>query len=200
MHRRPKNRAGWWVAAAIVVVLAIGFSQQILWESGAVLVNNQPPVKADAVVVLGGDYAGDRIRKGAELVKAGYAPVVIVSGGGRMYGRYEAEHEIDYAVRVGYPREIFIPVLKGVFSTQDEAGRDAAEFRQRGLHSVLLVTSPSHTARATRIFRKAAPEIQFHPVAAADPKWNNGYWWKIREGRKTWALEMAKTLTGPFGI
>ena len=68
------------------------------------------------------------------------------------------------------------------------------ELRELGVHKYLLVTSPSHTARASRIFRREGAGLEVHPVSAPDPYWQNGEWWKNREGRKIWLLETVKTI------
>ncbi len=56
------------------------FHIPVLTALGTYLVVDQPPVKADAVVVLGGDEFGMRTVKAAQLVQAGYAPYVLLSG------------------------------------------------------------------------------------------------------------------------
>jgi uncharacterized SAM-binding protein YcdF (DUF218 family) len=63
-----------------------------------------------------------------------------------------------------------------------------------GVHKYLLVTSDFHTARASRIFRREGPRLELHAISAADPDWQNGQWWKNREGRKIWFSEAVKTI------
>src|SRR2546425_304943 len=111
---------------------------------GEFLVHIDPLVKADAVLVLAGDWNGDRILKGAELVKKGYAPIVFVSGPMAVYGLNEATMAINYAVRRGYPREIFLPMISGAFSTRDEVAFFGPELRRRGIHRLLIVSSDFH--------------------------------------------------------
>jgi uncharacterized SAM-binding protein YcdF (DUF218 family) len=181
------------LALAIVAILAVALS-------GRELVNSESPQKADIVAVIGGDYKGNRITKAAELVRHGYAPRVLVSGAGGQYGHMESELAIAYAVEKGYPRDIFIGLQYPALSTTDEARAVTARLRQMGVHTYLLVTSDYHSARATRVFRRVAPDLEVHPVAAPDPDWNNGRWWITREGRKTWFFETVKTLTDRLGI
>jgi hypothetical protein len=47
------------------------------------LVVPHEPVKADAVIVLGGDSDGSRLRRGVELVDADWAPRLILVGGSK---------------------------------------------------------------------------------------------------------------------
>jgi uncharacterized SAM-binding protein YcdF (DUF218 family) len=151
-------------------------------------------VKADAIIVLAGDGKGNRILKGAELGKEGYAPVVIASNGGEDYDRTESSLAIQFAVRKGYPAELFLETNWDVHSTAEEAEHAVPFLRARGAHKVLVVTSVWHTARSGRIFRRLAPDIEFHLVGAADPDWDHGDWWRSREGKKEFLLESTKTL------
>lgn len=181
------------LALTIVAILAVALS-------GRELVHSEAPQKADIVSVIGGDYKGNRITKAAELVRQGYAPKVLVSGAGGQYGHLESELAIAYAVEKGYPRNIFIGLEYPALSTTDEARAVTARLRQMGVHKYLLVTSDFHTARAARVFRREAPDLEVHPIAAPDPDWNNGHWWSSREGRKLWFFETAKTVADRLGI
>lgn len=186
------------IAPGIVVlccaVAVFGFSGQILWALGAVLTRAEPPSKADIVVVIGGDHFGDRILKGAELVREGYAPKLLVSGAAEMYGRFESDLSINYAVAHGYPRDAFISLHYPALNTVDEAEADIQELRRLHVHRYLVVTSAFHTARAGRIFRRIGPDLEVHMISAPARYWNGGQWWKNREGRKIWLEETLKTV------
>jgi uncharacterized SAM-binding protein YcdF (DUF218 family) len=189
--------------AAVILALALAawlFSSQILFAIGSLLVNAGPPVKADAVVVIGGDWKGNRILKGSELVREGYAPRLFASGSGGMYGYLEADLAIQYAVSKGYPRQTMTALPYPALSTLDEARADIRELRARGIHRYILVTSDFHTARAGRIFRHEGPDLDLHVVAAPDPDWNGGSWWMSREGRKLLFFEFTKTVAEFFGL
>jgi uncharacterized SAM-binding protein YcdF (DUF218 family) len=191
------------ITAAVVLFLAVAvfvFSDPILRSLGAILVTSEVPRKADLIVVIGGDFKGNRIVKGAELVRQGYAPRVLSSGSGDLYGHFECDLAIGYAVSHGYSEDSFIGLRYPALNTRDEARAVIARMRQLGVHRYLLVTSDYHTGRATRIFRHEAADLEEHTVAAPDPDWNGGQWWKNREGRKLWFYEMIKTVTGRFGI
>ncbi len=152
------------------------------------------------VVVLGGDWRGHRILKAAGLVHDGYAPKVLVSGAGGFFGHYESELATAFAVERGYPRDSFIAYTYPALATLDEAAHDADQLRKLGVHKILLVTSPWHTARAVRIFHRVAPDIEVHAVPCDDRNWSNGYWWRSREGRKAWVFEELKTSAYFLGI
>jgi uncharacterized SAM-binding protein YcdF (DUF218 family) len=190
------------ISALIVfcIAAAFAFADPILRSLGAVLVSAETPQKADIVVVIGGDYKGNRILKGGELVREGYVPKVLCSGSGGIYGHFESDLEIEYAVSRGYPADTFIGLHYPALNTDDEARAVIGRLRQLGVHKYLLVTSDFHTARAGRIFRREGRDLEEHTISAPDPDWNGGQWWKNREGRKIWFYEMIKTITDRFGI
>ena len=192
---KPKRRpAVFGIIALCAVAVLLVFSHSVLWSLGAILDSSEPPQKADMIVVIGGDSRGNRILKAAELVRDGYGPKVLVSGQGAMYGRHESDMAIDFAVEHNYPRDEFIAFRYPALSTVDEAAADVRRLRELGVHKYLLVTSPYHTARASRIFRREGAGLELHTVSAPEPYWRNGEWWKSREGRKLWFLEFVKTI------
>ncbi|HVW10757.1 MAG TPA: YdcF family protein [Bryobacteraceae bacterium] len=181
------------VLAAFVAAVWI-FSPQILRSIGSLLEADGPPVKADAIVVLAGDGKGYRMLKGAELGKQGYAPVVIASNGGHRYLRTESALAIEFAVSHGYPADLFLETHWYAGSTVEEARNDIDLLRSRNVHKVVVVTSAWHTARSGRIYRRLAPDLEVHLVGVDDPDWDNGNWWRSREGKKEFLLEFTKTI------
>ena len=69
-----------------IVGLGVAFQGQILPGLGHLLTNYEQPQNADMIVVLGGDWRGFRILKGAELAREGFASKVLSSGGGSWLG------------------------------------------------------------------------------------------------------------------
>jgi len=182
---------------AILIVL---FHNALFGAVGAYLVNAGPPEKADVALVLAGDPFGNRILKAGELVRQGYVPRAMVSGPSGQYGSYECDLAIPFAVRAGYPAEYFIHVEHDGRSTAEEAVAIIPVIRKSGAHRVLLVTSDYHTRRAGRIFRRAAPDLDFRVVAAPDTEFSADNWWHTRQGRKVALYEWMKTVGNWFGI
>ena len=46
--------------------------------------------------------------------------------------------------------------------------------------------------QAPGLIRRA--DLDLHPVSAPERYWQNGEWWKGREGRKLWFTETIKTI------
>ena len=134
-----------------IVVLGLIFHNAILAALGSYLIKSEPPQKADIALVLAGDGEGYRILKAAQLVRQGYVPDVLVSGPSGMYGQYECDLAIPFAVKAGYPESYFMHFENEARSTQEEARDAVTRLRQLGMHKVLVVTSDYHTRRAGKI-------------------------------------------------
>jgi uncharacterized SAM-binding protein YcdF (DUF218 family) len=202
-----RRRSLFFKSVLVLLLLAeVVFLMRDVWLGtiGSVLVHDDGAGKAEIAVVLAGDYWGNRLFKGAELVRQGYVPSVLVSGPPGFYGVNEADAAIQFAVAKGYPAEWFIPLRHTALSTRDEALVVLDALKQRNIHNFLLVTSNYHTARARRIYLNAVRERGGGPdlrvVASGDPFFTAANWWHNREGRKTVLLEWTKTVAYAFGI
>ncbi len=137
-----------------------------------------PPRRADAIVVLGGGVHDDelpgasttmRLVHGLRLHHRGYAPVVILTGGNPAEPLYPESLVMKrVAAEVGTsPDVLVVEMAADRTATQGEAVARLA--RERGIRSILLVTSPEHSWRAARVFRKTGLEVISTPVIAREP-------------------------------
>ena len=190
------------LALVLVAIIVFGFifRNTILAALGSYLVRADAPEKADIGLVLAGDGEGNRILTAAQLAREGYISQVLVSGPSGIYGQYECDLAIPFAVKAGYPASYFLHFENTARSTQEEARDAIVRLHQLGVHKVLLVTSDYHTRRAGKIYRTAAPDLQFVVVAAPDVSFTASGWWHNRQGEKIAFNEWVKTLTEPFGI
>lgn len=193
-------------ALLFLLVLALGayvFSSQLMALAGSLLIEDDGPRKADAIVVLGGDGYGDRTLKGAELAKEGYAPYVVVSG---MPGlvRYASSEEIQFAELHGYPPSMFreVDLPPDAESTRTEEDFLGKYLAARGVKSILLVTSNFHSKRAAKLWRRENPAIAVAVVPSVDPDryFTPQTWWKTRAGQKIFLLEWLKTISVVLGV
>jgi uncharacterized SAM-binding protein YcdF (DUF218 family) len=193
-----------WPLAGMILLAAGGLiyltREPILFALGDVLVYREKLERGDAVLVIGGDASGNRVLTGAQLVKDGWAPLVLISGAGAQYGMHESERAIEFAVRKDYPRATMVGIPYPALNTVDEAYHDISVLRQLGAKRYILVTSFSHTARARRVFQRTAPDLKFTVVGVSEPNWDDGRWWSNREGRKIWFFALTKTLADYLGI
>ena len=200
MARRPFRFLA--VFVCILIGLAVLAATHALWMAalGRLLVRDDGPARADMAVVLAGDFSGNRILRAAELVRQGYVPKVFVSGPHTLYGSYECDAAIPFAVEHGYPQAWFIRGPHEALSTRAEADAILPDLRRLGVHRFLLVTSNYHSARAARIFRAAGPDFDIRTVAAPDKYFSPESWWRNREGQKLFFMEWSKTFAGMAGM
>lgn len=173
-----------------------------LWLSwlGRYLVRAEAPCHADAVVVLAGDGFGNRILKGAQLVREGYAPRAIISGPDGMYGMHECDAAIPYAVGHGFPAQWFDCVPHEARSTREELQVLLPALQRRGVTRFVLVTSDYHTHRSRALLERLHAPLPYCVVAAPDRYYRADSWWQSREGRKIFLYEWLKTVTSWAGM
>lgn len=178
----------------LLALLLFLFHEPLFRRAGYALVRSDPQEKADIVVVLAGGSDGERILKGGELVREGYAPLALMSGPAVMYGHTECEFAIPFAVNKGYPSSYFACLPNIATSTREEAVFIVAELKRRDVKKFLLVTSEYHTARAGRVFESEAQGLQLRVIPAVSPGFDINNWWKTRDGIKNVYMEWSKTL------
>jgi uncharacterized SAM-binding protein YcdF (DUF218 family) len=191
----PSSRwAGFLTAGFLTLIVAAAICwQAILTSLGGFLVDSQPPQRADLVLVLGGDFWGDRVLTGAELARHRYAPFVLFSGP-PYSGRPQGELSIEFLVQRGYPREIFQVFANDADSTIAEANALRGELARRHVKRVLLVTSSHHSRRATIVLTLLCPGVRFVSVPAPDPHYHVAGWWNDDSSRKLFFSEWSKIL------
>lgn len=138
---------------------------------------NEPLPDADAIIVLTG--GSGRIELGTELLVAGKAPVLFVSG---------ANEEVSYEdmIRLTPPQNrtfvgqaVGSSILLGS-NAQNTIGNaaEAKKWLEQTPHQhILLVTSNYHMPRALGEFRFSMPNKRFTPVAVIPKEVTHPVWW-----------------------
>ena len=104
--RRGRSVFRWLAALVIALAIVVATAPWWLGASGRFLVKADGPAPADMVVVLAGDFSGNRILTAGDLVRRGLAPHALVSGPSGAYGM----HESDLAIhRAGLERWLAMP-------------------------------------------------------------------------------------------
>jgi uncharacterized SAM-binding protein YcdF (DUF218 family) len=117
------------------------------------LVSNDSPKKADVIVILEGDGL-NRIEKGAELYKAGFAPVVVISGDiDKKPHSIPAAEMKPYLIKAGVPDESIILEEKSM-NTREQAIEINRLAVDNKWHSIIMVASHYHQYRAYLTFLK----------------------------------------------
>jgi uncharacterized SAM-binding protein YcdF (DUF218 family) len=160
--------------------------------------------EADALVVLSGSAAYvERAAEATRLFVAGRAPLVLLTDDGRRGGWSPAEQRnprfVELTIgelRRGGVSADHIRVLAGrPTTTYQEAAAMRAYAEERGLRSLLIVTSSPHSRRALwtwrRVFRGSGVQLGLEPVAATRTHgaWS---WWLSVAGWRQVAGEYVK--------
>jgi uncharacterized SAM-binding protein YcdF (DUF218 family) len=145
---------------------------------GAPLIVAERVRPVDAIVVLGaGTYdettlkpdSSYRLLRALQLLKAGHASRLILSGGTHRGTRVsDARVMADVAVALGAdPGALILDEVSVSTSQQAEAVARIAGVRR--LRSIALVTSPLHSYRASGTFRRTGLEVVSVPVGPGVP-------------------------------
>lgn len=170
---RLYRRATSAIAVAVIAVLLAG-ALPLAPALYRTLLVRDPLRAADAIVVLGGgvfdaEQPGGsttmRLVHGLRLHHRGYAPLVILTGGNPVDPTVP---EASVMARVAgelrtNPNVILVEHVAARTATQGTAVASLA--RERGIRSVLLVTSAEHSYRSVRVFKKTGLEVISAPVA-----------------------------------
>ena len=156
MSRHRVGLLGWmWRLFVLVLVWLLGVTGWIMWIG-----ERDQAAKADAIIVLGAaaydakpsPVFQERIRHGLDLYEAGYAPLLIFTGGYGGSGARFSESQVArrYALKQGVPAKAILIETQSRNTVQNlvEAKR---LMDQRGLHRVIIVSDPLHMARALRL-------------------------------------------------
>ena len=124
-------------SAAAIVFLSLGFI--VSQHAGN-------PEKSDVIIVLGGDN-GLRVRKGAELYKAGYATHIILTGiDERFYHPNHPNWRERRMMEFGVPKSA-IKVDARSTTTWEEAENTSDTMEENGWKSAIVVSDPPHMLR-----------------------------------------------------
>lgn len=208
---------------AALLILALGFyfgSPYLLTAVGRYLITEQPLAKADLILVLSGEpYL--RAPEAARMYHEGVAPAILLTrelrergaddllrAGIRVPDAQETTVKLLEDLRV--PQNAILTIPERADSTRAEMETVARFLKARPAHSLILVTSKSHTTRASKIFSSGlGPGIRLimHPVPS-DP-FDPARWWHDRTDMKQvlheyealadyWRLRLWRAVRGQF--
>jgi len=190
----------WKITLVVLFVMAGGVyvgAPPALTALGRSLIHEDALRPVDAILVLAGDSReGDRVQHAVGLFKRGLAPLLVLSGTPMGFRTHEADVMRRHAEFLGVPSNRILTVKQNTDSTKEEAGVVVTILKRRGLKNVILVTANYHTARAKRIFERAAGPYGPHFLASPvdDGLFEPEGWWMRRRYAKTFVYEAIKTV------
>jgi len=156
-RRRPSLLLWTWRLLVLLLAWLLGVIAWIFWVGERDQASN-----ADAIIVLGAaaydakpsPVFQERIRHGLDLYRAGYAPLLIFTGGYGGSGARFSESQVArrYALREGIPDDAIL-IETASRNTEQNLVEARRLMEQRGLHRVIIVSDPLHMARALRLSR-----------------------------------------------
>jgi uncharacterized SAM-binding protein YcdF (DUF218 family) len=160
--------------AAFGIVFA--FANAAIWLQAPA----QVPLQTDAIVILGGDD-GDRAMKALQLYRAGYAPVLVLTGleRGNAAPPPSLTWRASFLELRGVPNSAirFELVARNSYM---EAVELLALMRKEGWRTLIVVSDPPHMRRLawtwSRVFEGSG--LSYVLVASEPDWWDAGNWWR----------------------
>ncbi|MBU2549133.1 MAG: YdcF family protein [Proteobacteria bacterium] len=186
----------------LLIVVLVALQGPILRAIGQGLVRQDPPEKADLIVLLAGSPVA-RSLAAADYYKQGLAPRIFMSrgylAGADLVDDLDlsdtGEWGLTYRILTakGVPSEAIIRDPVFVDSTVSEARRFRAWMAERPARSIILVTSRFHSARAWMVFtRVLGPEVRVISLPSRYDPFDPDAWWEDRAQAKAVVLEYQK--------
>lgn len=149
---------------------------------------------ADVIVVLAGERT-ERVEHGVKLFNEGWARKdrMILAGGPIVWKYSWASLMKEHAVSLGVPQKAIL-LEEASRSTEEDALFTKEILGKYGYRSVILVTSPYHSRRAAKIFRKTLGSGVKVISSPAESWLKFDDWWKRRRDRSVVLSEYAKFL------
>jgi uncharacterized SAM-binding protein YcdF (DUF218 family) len=178
---------------AFVAVILFFFHGFVLTRAAEMLVKKDEMKPADVIVVLAGEEE-ERVRYGIKLFKDDWARKdrIIMAGGPLVWKYSWASLMKEQAESLGISANKILLEDKSR-STEEDALYTKEILKRNGFKSLILVTSPYHSRRASLIFKKVLGD-EFKVISApSDESWFNANdWWKRRRDRSTALNEFSK--------
>jgi uncharacterized SAM-binding protein YcdF (DUF218 family) len=172
----------------LLFLLTMRFLPQLL------VVDNQP-ANADALVVLGGDKDGSRLRAALKMQDAGLATHLLLTSGNQQIWEYIAKKICGDCVLEGRGAVI----IEGATDTHTDAQFTLQYCRTNNFRKILVVTSPYHTRRAQLVFDDIFDDSDITPLVVSSGDYSklvspSGRWWSDQGTVETIWLEFGKIL------
>lgn len=175
-------------------VLCILFFLIIAFQlAGNFLIIDQKPKKSDVIIVLSGGRI-DRLERGVDLYKRGFAPYIIISNG-------DEESLYEAALKMGVPSKNIL-IENKARSTKDNAVFSIELMRIYKLESAIIVSSNYHMRRVKNNFECENKNIKLDFIysSSRNNSYNPNSWWSRRDDLEITINEYLKILGNYVGI
>ena len=197
-HRSSRRRIIVLVALFSIGVCGWFAREPLLRGAASSWVISDPLTRADAIVVLGGNFHV-RPRIAAGLYEKGFANKILISQTGErevpVMGPSDAELNRAALLKLGVPSGAIETFGSGNASTRDEAIA-IRQWAQRNRASVFIIPSETLSARRVQwIFRRelSGSGIQVEVPSFEPPGFSHQEWWKTEQGPRAFYNESSNT-------
>ena len=190
-----------------LAALALAAWPLLAWAAAEALVERRDLAHAAVLVVLSGSAVyKERTRWAAQLFHEGRAPRIVLTRdmqpGGWSKERQRTmlfyEREVEELERAGVPPERIEVLPQPVENTYEEAVALRDYAAGRAVRSLLVVTSPYHSRRASWTLGRVLRDSQIEVGVAAPPPGGQSpsslTWWLRPQGWRAVALEYPKLI------
>ena len=156
---------------------------------------SKPPRHADGIVVLTG--GASRVADALDLLSQGYGKRLLISG-------VHPSNGISDILRAQPESQALLKCCvdldRSAVNTRSNATETRRWVKERGFHSLIVVTSNYHMPRAMVELTHAMPDIDliFYPVVSE--AWRGESWWNNPAGVRLVALEYVKYLVAQVRV
>jgi len=148
------------------------------------------PPSSDGVVALTG-ASGQRIDAAVQLLEAGKARRLLISG----VDRHVTRRELEIVTGVDEPvYDCCVDLGFKAANTFGNAEETASWARRNHIATLILVTADYHMPRARLELRAALPEARITPYPIATNELRAGDWWRTGAGAQRMTVEYCKYL------
>lgn len=176
-RRLPRKRLELLIGLVLGLVLLTVLSYRpLLTVLGQFLIVREELKPADVIIVLAGERE-QRVGYGVWLYQQGYAPKIIMAGGPVVWRVTAAQIMKEQAVFLGVPAQDIL-VEERSTTTKENAEFTKDLMVAEGFGSAILVTSPYHSRRASRIFHRVfGQEMEIISVPVPNSRSSVDDWW-----------------------
>ena len=181
-----------------LAALALAAWPLLAWAAAEALVERHDLARAAVLVVLSGSAVyKERTRWAAQLFHEGRAPRIVLTRDMQRTMLFY-EREVEELERAGVPPERIEVLPQPVENTYEEAVALRDYAAGRAVRSLLVVTSPYHSRRASWTLGRVLRDSQIEVGVAAPPPGGQSpsslTWWLRPQGWRAVALEYPKLI------
>jgi uncharacterized SAM-binding protein YcdF (DUF218 family) len=190
-----------------IILVCILIWPLVAWLGARLLITQAPLEKADAIVVLGGsaNYK-ERAREAAKLLLDGRSQRILITNdntrgpwsSSEQRNPFFYERSFQELQAAGVPENSIEVVIQPVTSTNEEAEVVRQYVQERGLRSLLVVTSAYHSRRAlwtfSRVFRGTRVQVGLVSASNGVESPPPSTWWLTSVGWKLVPTEYVKLI------